>query len=62
MCGIATIVSKDNNIETIRTMMELMEHRGRDNRVKIFILDIIGYLLMMFLKMVINQCTIKIFH
>jgi len=33
VCGIATIVSKDNNIETIKNMMELMEHRGRDNRV-----------------------------
>jgi len=33
VCGIATIVSKDSNIETIKTMMELMEHRGRDNRI-----------------------------
>ena len=32
MCGIASIVSKTEQLKTIDTMMELMEHRGRDNR------------------------------
>ena len=30
MCGIASIVSKTEQLKTIDTMMELMEHRGRD--------------------------------
>ena len=32
MCGIASIVSKTEQLKTIDRMMELMEHRGRDNR------------------------------
>ena len=32
MCGIASIVSKTEQLTTIDHMMELMEHRGRDNR------------------------------
>ena len=32
MCGIATVISKYDKVETINTMMELMEHRGKDNR------------------------------
>ena len=30
MCGIASIVSKNNNEETISSMLDIMKHRGRD--------------------------------
>ena len=30
MCGIASIVSRNNNEETISSMLDIMKHRGRD--------------------------------